>query len=289
MLLGCRFLLGMVVVATGGFDLIASAAKIVEFKSGLIWPEPKAVDPGGPGKAPSDAIPLFDGKTLAKWVDGDKWLVAGGVATSREKSIHTKDSFGDCQLHLEWAAPEKVVGVGQGRGNSGVFLLGKYEVQILDSFHNETYFDGQCGSIYKQHPPLVNACRKPGEWQSYDILFKGPRFDAQGKLLKPGYVTLLHNGLLVQNHFELQGDTSYVRAPRYEAHPQKAPLELQFHGNPVRFRNIWIRELIEEQPPKRIAPPGPVQPEPLPESPTVPTKKRPGLRSWRPLQRPACP
>ena len=141
--------------------------------------------------------------------------------------------------------PTEVKGSSQGRSNSGVFLMGIYEVQVLDSYDNKTYFDGQCGAIYKQHPPLVNACRKPGEWQTYDIIWKGPRFDADGKLVSPAFITLLHNGVVIQNHFELLGDTPYHRAPEYKPHPDKGPISLQYHGNPVRFRNIWVRELTE--------------------------------------------
>jgi hypothetical protein len=150
-------------------------------------------------------------------------------------------------LHVEFATPEKVVGKGQGRGNSGIFLMNRYEVQVLDSVDNPTYFDGQCGSIYKQTPPMVNVCRKPGEWQTYDIMFEAPRFNEDGSVKRPGYVTVLHNGVCVQNHFELLGGTFYDRPPKYEKHPEKLPLNIQFHGNPVRFRNIWIREISEPQ------------------------------------------
>jgi hypothetical protein len=218
-----------------------------EFKSDINWLEPKVIDPGPVGGPPSDAIVLFDGKDLSKWNGGDKWTIRDGYAVGRKGNITTKQSFGDCQLHLEWATPTKIVGEGQGRGNSGVYLMERYEVQILDSYINKTYFDGQAGAIYKQHPPMVNACRKPGEWQTYDIIFNAPKFDSKGSLLKPAYITVLQNGVLIQNHFELQGGTFYERAPKYEAHPAKAPLYLQFHGNPVRFRNIWIREIQEPQ------------------------------------------
>ena len=157
--------------------------------------------------------------------------------------IRTKQSFGDCQLHLEFATPSEVEGTGQQRGNSGIFFMERYEIQVLDSFENPTYPDGSAGSVYKQWPPLVNASRRPGEWQTYDIVFTAPRFDLDGKLLKPGYVTVIHNGVVVQNHAEIQGSTSYVQAPEYEAHAPKAPIVLQNHKDPVRFRNIWIREL----------------------------------------------
>ncbi|MGH7138971.1 MAG: 3-keto-disaccharide hydrolase, partial [Pirellulales bacterium] len=181
----------------------------------------------------------------------DKWLIADGVATVHGASISTKQSFGSCQLHLEWAAPADVKGAGQGRGNSGVYLMSHYEVQILDSYENVTYYDGQAASIYKQWPPLVNACRKPGEWQTYDIIFDAPKFDEQGKLLKPGYVTVLQNGVIVQNHSELQGTTAWDRPAAYEPHADKLPLTIQDHGNPVRFRNIWIRELADRETPRQ--------------------------------------
>jgi hypothetical protein len=214
-----------------------------EWKSGIVWPEPKVIQPGTAGSPPSDAVVLFDGTDLSRWKGGDAWEIADGCATARKQGITTKDAFGDCQLHLEFATPTEVKGKGQGRGNSGVYLMGRYEVQILDSFDNPTYFDGQCGSIYKQSPPMVNASLKPGEWQTYDILFEAPRFDAAGKVARPGYVTVLHNGVVVQNHFELLGSTEWDLPPHYDKHPEREPLHLQFHGNPVRFRNIWIREM----------------------------------------------
>jgi hypothetical protein len=218
-----------------------------EYQSGIKWAEPKVVDPGTPGGPPKDAIVLFDGRDLSQW-DGGKWIVKDGYAISHEGDLKTKQAFGDCQLHLEWATPEKVEGNSQGRGNSGVFLMENYEVQILDSYQNATYYDGQAGAIYKQHPPLVNVCRKPGEWQSFDIIFSAPRFDKDGKLLKPAYITVLQNGVLIQNHFEIQGMTAWDSAPAYHAHPEKLPIALQYHGNPVKFRNIWIRELNSQEP-----------------------------------------
>jgi hypothetical protein len=207
--------------------------------------EPRVIDSGPP---PSDAIVLFDGKDLSQW-NGDrngpaKWEIKEGVATvNGTGSISTKQEFGDCQLHVEWATPEKVEGEGQGRGNSGILLQGRYEVQVLDSYINKTYYHGQAGAIYKQYAPLVNACRKPGEWQSYDIIFHAPRFDADGKLEKPGTVTVLQNGVLVQDNVEIKGNTGPTGAPKYRAHPLKQSLVLQDHHNPVRYRNIWIREL----------------------------------------------
>jgi hypothetical protein len=214
-----------------------------EWKSGIEWATPAVVEPGLLGGPPSDAVVLFDGKSLSQWEGGDKWEVKEGYAVARGGGITTKESFGDCQLHIEWATPEKVEGSGQGRGNSGVFLMNRYEVQILDSYENDTYVDGQAGSIYKTKPPLVNASRRPGEWQSYDIIFQAPKFDGDGKLQKPGYVTVLHNGVLIHNHTELLGATAWDQPPTYTAHPDRQPISLQYHGNPVRFRNIWIREI----------------------------------------------
>jgi hypothetical protein len=227
-----------------GSTLAVNASFVDEYLSGIIWAEPKVVDPGPIGGPPSDALVLFDGKDLSRWEGGEKWEIKDGYAVPRETGITTKESFGDCQLHVEWAAPAEVSGSGQGRGNSGVYLMGRYEVQILDSYENKTYFDGQAGALYKQTPPMVNACRKPGEWQTYDILFTAPRMDENGKVVKPACITVLHNGVVIQNHFELQGGTFYERPPAYDnPHPQKAPIHIQFHGNPVRFRNIWIRDM----------------------------------------------
>jgi len=236
-----RWLLAVVATVAGaGLVLHLGAA---EYLSGKVWPEPKIIDPGDATRAPSDAIVLFDGKDLSKWEGGEKWIIKEGYAISHGAGINSKQKFGSCQLHLEWAAPEKVEGSGQGRGNSGVYLMNSYELQILDSYDNKTYFDGQCASLYKQWPPLVNACRKPGQWQTYEVIFEAPKFDAAGKLLKPAYMTVLHNGVVVQNHAELLGKSAWDEAPKYVAHPDKMPLHLQFHGNPVRFRNIWVREL----------------------------------------------
>lgn len=213
---------------------------------------PPVVTPGAtPGAPPSDAIVLFDGKDLSQWVsqkDGKSpasWTVADGAMQVKPGTggIQTKQAFGDVQLHIEWATPEVVKGEGQGRGNSGVFLMNTYEVQVLDSFQNETYFHGQAGAIYKQHKPLVNASRKPGEWQTYDIVFRAPEFDSDGKLLKRAFFTVFHNGVLIQDHVEVMGVTAHDRPPFYEKHPAKLPLGLQDHGDLVKFRNIWIREL----------------------------------------------
>jgi len=225
-------------------SLLPAPSPADEYKSGKIWPEPKVVEPGpAPGTSPADAIVLFDGKDMSQWQGGEKWIVKDGVATVSGGAITSKQSFGSCQMHVEWASPEEVKGEGQGRGNSGIYLQGRYEIQILDSYGNKTYPDGQAGSLYKQWPPLVNASRKPGEWQTYDVIFTAPKFDSDGKTLTPGYVTLLHNGVLVQNHAELQGSTAWDRPPAYSAHPDKLPISIQDHGNPVKFRNIWIREL----------------------------------------------
>ncbi|MDB5388117.1 MAG: hypothetical protein JWM11_3763 [Planctomycetaceae bacterium] len=221
----------------------AEGAFVTEYVSGIMWAEPKIVEPGPIGGPPADATVLFDGKDLGQWNGGDKWKVENGYAISQGGGINSKQSFGDCQLHLEFASPSEVKGSGQGRGNSGIYFMETYEVQILDSFDNKTYFDGQCGSIYKQYPPLVNACRKPGEWQTYDIVFTAPRFDEKGAVTSKAYLTVLQNGVLVQNHSELLGGTFYDKAPSYTAHAAKRPLHIQFHGDPVRFRNIWVREI----------------------------------------------
>lgn len=224
--------------------MVASGAWAAEYLSGIEWTEPAVIDPGGPDKAPSDAVVLFDGKDLSAWEGGEKWTVADGAITAGPGTLRSKAEFGDCQVHIEWASASEAEGTGQGRSNSGVFLMGTYEVQVLDSHGNKTYFDGQCGAIYKQHPPLVNACRKPGEWQTYDIIWTRPRFE-EGKLASPAFITVLHNGVLIQNHFALEGDTPFNRPPSYTPHGDKGPITLQYHGNPVRFRNIWVRELAE--------------------------------------------
>ena len=234
-------------IAVGGGVLLAVVAAnvlaIQEYKSGIVWPEPKVVAPGEkPGDPPADAVILFDGNDLSKWKGGENWEVKDGYAVVKKSDITTKDSFGDYQLHVEFATPEKVSGSGQGRGNSGIFLANRYEVQVLDSYGNTTYFDGQCGALYKQMPPMVNVCRKPGEWQTYDIIFESPRFADDGKVLKPGIVTVTQNGVVVQNHFELQGGTYFDRPASYEKHPARQPIRLQNHGNPVKYRNIWLRE-----------------------------------------------
>lgn len=215
-----------------------------EWKSGVEWNAPPLVTPGATDDAaPSDAIVLFDGSNLDAWEGGEKWLIEDGVALPRESGIQTKQHFGDIQLHVEWTAPTEIRGEGQGRGNSGIYLMGYYEVQVLDSFENPTYFDGQAGSIYKQTAPLANAMRKPGEWNYYDIIFNAPTFKSNGDVVKPGHVTLIQNGVLMLNHFELEGPTSYTAAPKYVPHAETGPISLQFHGDAVKFRNMWLREI----------------------------------------------
>ncbi len=233
----------------------ASQSVAQEWKSGVEWQEPPLVTPGATDNAPpSDAVVLFDGRNLDAWENGDKWLIENGVATAKQSAITTRQHFGDIQLHLEWSAPTEIRGEGQGRGNSGCYLMGLYEVQILDSFRNQTYFDGQAGSIYKQTPPLANAMRKPGEWNTYQIIFNAPQFRGNGDVNRPAYVTLIQNGILLLNNFELHGPTSYTEAPHYKPHAETGPISLQFHGDAVRFRNIWLREL-KPAVGRRVSPP----------------------------------
>jgi Domain of Unknown Function (DUF1080) len=208
---------------------------------------PTASTPEKPGMPPSDATILFDGKDLSSWVSGgDKpaaWKVENGyMEVNGTGSINTKESFGSCQLHVEWAAPAKPEGKSQGRGNSGVIVMGNYEIQVLDSFNNRSYSDGQASSIYGQYPPLVNACREPGQWQTYDIVFEAPVFEGD-KVVKPAFFTVFHNGIVVHNRTEVLGRMAHQDPPTYAPHPDKLPLQLQDHGNPVRYRNIWIRPL----------------------------------------------
>lgn len=225
--------------------------KITDPKATEKWsPVPVVVTPGNGAEAPSDAIVLLGTKDdLSMWQAEDggevKWKYEDGVLTVKKKTgkIKTRNYFGDCQLHIEWRTPAEIVGDGQGRGNSGVFLMGKYEVQVLDSYKNRTYSNGQAGSIYKQHIPLVNACRPPGEWQTYDIIWKAPKFAEDGSLKEAAYITVLHNGVLIQNHVEIKGSTEYIGIQSYTPHADRLPLTLQDHGNPVSYRNIWIREL----------------------------------------------
>ena len=218
-------------------------------------PVPPVIDAGtastqdSPGRPPSDAVVLFDGKDLSRWSHKDgspaKWKVENGYAEVAAKTgyIYTREAFGDCQLHVEFSEPVPPKGESQERGNSGVFLMGLYEIQVLDSYENKTYADGQASAVYGQYPPLVNASRAPGQWQSYDIIWHGPRFDKDGKLTRPARATVLHNRVLVQDNVELTGPTEHGERPPYKAHAEKLPLGLQDHGNPVHYRNIWIREL----------------------------------------------
>lgn len=215
-------------------------------------PQPKVVIPGKQceevSTAPSDAIVLFDGKDLSRWENSKglpaDWTVHDGVVTVKKGtgSIRTKQKFNDFQLHIEWRVPEGIQGESQGRGNSGVFLQGLYEIQILDNYQNETYVNGQAGSIYKQTPPLVNAMRKPGEWNTYDIIYTAPTFTKDGTYRTPPRVTLLQNGILLQNSTTILGTTEYIGFPRVFEHGA-GPITLQDHGDPISFRNIWIREL----------------------------------------------
>jgi len=221
-----------------------------EWKTPAVWPRPHVVDPGPapatPASVPADAIVLFDGTSLDSWVGGEKWPVADGIATIGDGNIRTKQGFGDCQLHIEFRTAADTSGKGQQRSNSGVFLMGRYEIQILDSFQDGTdnpitYHDGQCGALYKQQPPAVNACRKPGEWQSYDILFTRPRFNADKSLSRPGRLSMLHNGVAIHSDTVIKGDTFFHAPPSYTAHADELPIVLQDHGNPVQFRSIWVR------------------------------------------------
>jgi hypothetical protein len=231
----------------------------VEWLSRIKWPQPQLVDPGpaptAPAPVPADAVVLFDGTNLDQWANGAGWPVADGIATVGKGDIRTKQGFGDCQLHVEFRTPAPGRGRGQGRSNSGVFLMDQYEIQVLDSFPDGTndpvtYFDGQCGALYKQQPPAVNACRAPGEWQTYDILFTRPRFAADGTVEKPARISVLHNGVAIHSDTVIKGITYYNEPPRYVSHADALPIRLQDHGNPVQFRSIWVRpfEPIAPQP-----------------------------------------
>ena len=267
---------GMILVGLAGTDLWnsraadAAVAKKIGYKDtpmlpGGKWhvhdcdrPQPQEVNPGtpstleAPGQPPSDAIILFDGTNLSKWRTAENeppgWIVEHGYAmvpphgAKAGGDIYTKDEFGDCQIHAEWATPEPPQGDIMNRGNSGVFLFGKFEVQVFESYHSGIYADGQAAAIYGQYPPLVNACRKPGEWQTYDIVCTAPRFE-DGKLVTPAYATVFHNGVCVHNHVAIMGATGHRILPKYTPQSTRGPLELQAHGNPVRFRNVWVREL----------------------------------------------
>lgn len=257
--------------AAAGLGLLLTTNSIAQEKDDRPWektevwkPVPAVVEPGEYVKAPapSDAIVLFDGQNLDEWEmvgDGSeaKWIVEDGVMTVNKKTgnIQTKREFKDYQLHLEFKIPEDISGSGQGRGNSGVFLAGVgggdggYELQVLDSYENETYVNGMVGSIYKQATPLANAARKPGEWQTYDVVWKAPRFKEDGSLATPAMVTVVFNGVVVQNNFELKGETVFIGEPFYRAY-DKAPIKLQSHGDPsepISFQNIWVRDLTPQE------------------------------------------
>jgi len=233
---------------------IGAVAGLATAQDAAPFPPPKTAPPVvTPGSTnadpPSDAIVLFNGRDLSRWRSANggpaKWVVRDGYVEVMPGAgdMVTADKFGDAQLHIEWATPAVVKGEGQERGNSGVFLMERYEVQVLDSYQNDTYYHGQAGAVYKQYAPLVNASRKPGEWQAYDIIFHAPRFDEQGKVVDRARVTVLHNGVLIQNNVEIYGLTYHDRPALYIAHSPQESLRLQDHGNPVRYRNIWIRRL----------------------------------------------
>lgn len=214
-----------------------------------VWePEPRLVKPGNMLAAPSDAVILFNGTDVSAWQHRDgsdiRWEVKDGAMTvvGGSGAIFTREDYGDVQLHIEWRAPAVIKGEGQGRGNSGVFLQNMYEVQMLDSYQNRTYSNGQAGSIYKQTMPLVNACRPPGEWQTYDIIYKAPTFNADGIKTSSAFITVIQNGVVIQNHTEIRGTTPYIGLPQNPAHAD-GPIQLQDHGNPVSYRNIWLRKL----------------------------------------------
>jgi hypothetical protein len=223
-------------------------------------PVPPIVTPGSEfshGAPPtSDAIVLFNGKDLSQW-ENDKgadpqWVIHGDYMECKPKSgyIYTKEKFGDFQLHLEWAEPKNVHGNSQERGNSGVFLQGQFEIQVLDNYDNPTYPDGQCGAVYGQSPPLANVCKKPDQWQTYDIIFRAARWSDDHQLVSPAYVTVIQNGVLVQNHQAILGPTGHKILANYKHElPPTGKLGLQDHGNPIRFRNIWIRNVPEEEQP----------------------------------------
>ncbi|WP_242916146.1 3-keto-disaccharide hydrolase [Pontibacter liquoris] len=252
----------MMTALLAGSFFMAQAQQKAKPEDTEVWdPAPKVVTPGQVQiAAPSDAVILFDGKNLDKWVmteDRSKpaqWTVADGVMTVNKKTgnIETKDAFNDYQLHIEWRIPANITGEGQARGNSGIFLasIGKgddgYELQVLDAYNNKTYVNGMAGSIYKQFVPLANPAKKPGEWQSYDVFWKAPTFNEDGSVKTPARVTVLFNGVLVENNVELLGPTQYIGKPSYKKAHGASPIKLQAHGDksePISFRNIWIRPL----------------------------------------------
>jgi hypothetical protein len=232
--------------ALGAVALFTAPAQAQWPPNSMDRPKPPVVNPGPP---PSDAIVLFDGKDLSQWMMHDstaaKWVVRDGYVqvAPGSGSMMTRRGFGDVQLHIEWATPNPPHGDSQERGNSGVYLMSHYEIQVLDGYHNVTYADGYQGAVYGQTPPLVNASRPPGEWQTYDIVFHRPRFNADGTVARPARVTVLHNGVLVQDNTEITGWTVHNAVAHYQPHADRLPLLLQDHENPTRYRNIWVREL----------------------------------------------
>jgi len=241
--------LGICLMIVSAYCVAAEISTRVRARVTELWePVPPVVTPGESGAAPSDALVLFDGKNLDQWqaVKGEdaEWLVQDGtmIVEPGKGDIETRQSFSDVQLHIEWRTPAEISGSVQERGNSGVFLVERYEIQVLDSFDNPTYANGQAGSVYKQHIPLVNASRAPGEWQSYDIIFMAPRFNDTGRIAVPARVSVIHNGVLIQNNVPIQGTTMFIGAPVYTDHGA-GPIRLQDHGNPLSFRNIWVRRL----------------------------------------------
>lgn len=257
--------LSIAVTVIGSLLLFALLTPVVHAQPSTEWeihdmnrPNPPVVDPG-PGliqdqraPIPSDAIVLFDGANTSAWTHNDgrpvEWTLKDGYmqVNPGTGSIQTKQGFGDVQLYVEWASPSPPFNTGQDRGNSGIFLMGMYEIQVLDSYLSDTYADGQAASVYGQYPPLVNASRPPGYWQSYMIVFRRPRFDTQGAVTEPAHVTVLHNGVLVQDHVALSGPTGHHARPPYEAHADRLPLGLQDHNEPVRYRTVWVRDLEAE-------------------------------------------
>ena len=215
-------------------------------------PRPKPITPGAqPGQAPSDAIVLFDGKNLSQWQNGKggklsdaKWKLGAGwvECVGGTGDLVSKEKFGDAQYHIEWASPSVIDGTSQWRGNSGILLMSRYEIQVLDSWDNPTYADGQAGAIYGWWPPLVNPARKPGEWQTYDLILEAPKFEGD-KVVKPAYVTVIFNGVVVQNHQEIGGPMAHRMVRKYEPHAAEESLSLQDHDTKVRYRNIWVRRL----------------------------------------------